>query len=119
MKITVSSLIRWAGLSAMLSGILFIVIQTIHPLDVLSSVTTSRWAIVHYLGVAMCLLGLLGVTGIYARQVEAVGWLGLVGYLLFSLFYAFALAFQFVEAFISPLLATVVERRTQRSTMAR
>ena len=106
MKITASSLIRWAGLSAMLSGILFIVIQTIHPLDILSSVTTSRWAIVHYLGVAMCLLGLLGVTGIYARQVEAAGWLGLVGYLLFSLFYALTMSFQFAEAFISPVLAT-------------
>jgi hypothetical protein len=106
MKITASSLIRWAGLVAMLSGILFIVIQTIHPPDVLSSVTTARWAIVHYLGVAMCLLGLLGIAGLYARQVEEAGWLGLAGYLLFSLFYALTMAFQFAEAFISPVLAT-------------
>jgi hypothetical protein len=106
MKITASSLIRWAGLAAMSSGILFIVIQTIHPPDVLSSVTTARWAIVHYLGVAMCLLGLLGITGIYARQVKEAGWLGLAGYLLFSLFYALTMAFQFAEAFISPVLAT-------------
>ena len=49
MKITASNLIRWAGLSAMVAGILFVVIQTIHPPDILSSVTTSRWAIVHYL----------------------------------------------------------------------
>jgi len=106
MKITASSLIRWAGLAAMSSGILFIVIQTIHPPDILSSVTTARWAIVHYLGVAMCLLGLLGITGLYARQVKAAGWLGLAGYLLFSLFYALTMAFQFAEAFISPVLAT-------------
>ena len=105
MKITASSLIRWAGLAAMLSGILFIVIQTIHPLDVLSSVTTTQWAIAHYLGIAMCFFGLLGMAGLYARQVEAAGWLGLAGYLLFSLFYALTLAFQFAEAFISPLLA--------------
>src|SRR5687768_2644904 len=104
MKITASKLIRFAGLSAMLAGILFIVIQMIHPVDVLSSVTTSRWAIVHYLGIAMCLLGLLGIAGIYARQVEEAGWLGLAGYLMFSLFYALTMAFQFVEAFISPLL---------------
>jgi hypothetical protein len=107
MKITASNLIRWAGVAAMGAGILFIVIQTIHPLDVLSSVTTGQWVIAHYLGVAMCFLGLLGVTGIYARQVEQAGWLGLVGYLLLSLFYALALAFQFTEAFISPVLATV------------
>ena len=106
MKITASRLIRWAGLSAMLAGILFIVIQTIHPADILSSVTTSRWAIVHYLSIAMCLLGLLGIAGIYARQVEEAGWLGLAGYLMFSLFYALTMGFQFAEAFISPLLPT-------------
>jgi hypothetical protein len=90
----------------MSSGILFIVIQTIHPPDVLASVTTARWAIVHYLGVAMCLLGLLGMAGLYARQVKETGWLGLAGYLLFSLFYALTTAFAFAEAFILPLLAT-------------
>jgi hypothetical protein len=75
MKPTAANLIRWAGLAAMLSGILFIVIQTIHPLDVLSSVTTTQWAIAHYVGIAMCFFGLLGMAGLYARQVEAAGWL--------------------------------------------
>src|SRR4051794_640512 len=54
----------------------------------------------------MCLLGLLGIAGIYARQVEEAGWLGLAGYLMFSLFYALTMGFQFTEAFISPLLPT-------------
>ncbi|MDR7077899.1 vacuolar-type H+-ATPase subunit I/STV1 [Neobacillus niacini] len=106
MKVTSTSLIRWSGLAAMVAGFLFIVIQTIHPADILSSVTTGRWAIVHYLSIAMCLLGLLGIAGIYARQVEEAGWLGLIGYLMFSLFYALTMAFQFAEAFISPLLPT-------------
>lgn len=106
MKITAANLIRWAGLAAMASGIVFIVIQTIHPLDRLSSITTTQWAIAHYLGIAMCLLGLAGITGIYAAQIEEAGWLGLAGYLLFSLFYAFSMAFQFIEAFLSPLLAS-------------
>jgi MFS family permease len=105
-KITSSTLIRWAGLSAMVAGILFIAMQAIHPHDVLSAVTTDRWAIVHMLGVVMSLFGLYGVTGLYARQVEEAGWLGLVGYLLFSLFFAFSVAFQFAEAFFSPVLAT-------------
>jgi hypothetical protein len=106
MKITASKLIRWSGLAAMGAGILFIAIQAIHPLDVLSSVTTARWAIVHVLATAMCFFGLLGLVGLYARQVEEAGWLGLAGYLLFSLFWALTLAFQFIEAFISPVLAT-------------
>lgn len=103
--ITASNLIRCAGIAAMLAGILFIVVQMIHPADILSSVHTARWAIVHYLGVAMCFLGLLGIMGIYARQVQKAGWLGLAGYLLISLFYTHTFAFQFIEAFVSPPLS--------------
>jgi hypothetical protein len=103
-KITASNLIRLAGLSAMVAGILFLVVQMIHPPQLLSFVTTNTWTIVHYLTIVMCLFGLLGITGIYARQVEKAGWLGLAGYLLFSLFLALTMAFIFVEAFIMPIL---------------
>ncbi len=106
MKVTPSRLIRWAGLSAMIAGILFVVIQPIHPVDALSSVTTSTWAIVHYLTIAMSLFGLFGVAGIYARQADKVGWLGLAGYLSFSLFLLVTTAWTFAEAFISPVLAS-------------
>jgi hypothetical protein len=104
MKITSSKVIRWSGVAAMISGFLYVAIQPIHPADILSSVTTSPWAIVHYLSLTMDFLGLLGVAGVYARQVNKAGWLGLTGYLLFSLFYALSLAFHFLEAFISPAL---------------
>lgn len=106
MKTTAANLFRCAGLAAMGAGISFVVMQAIHPLDVLESVTTTRWAIVHYLGIVMGLLGLLGMTGIYARQAEAAGWLGLIGYLLFTIFFTITTAFQFVEAFLSPVLAS-------------
>ena len=105
MKITATKLIRWAGLPAMAAGIIFIAIQPIHPPDILSSVTTSTWAIVETLKFTMALLGLLGILGIYARQVEESGWLGLTGYLMFSIFYVLTVAFSFIEAFILPLLA--------------
>ena len=107
MKITASKLIRWAGLPAMGAGILYMAIQAIHPLDVLSSVTTAQWATVHYLSIAMDMLALLAIAGIYAKQVEKSGWLGLAGFLLFSLFWALSLALHFVEAFISPVVATL------------
>ncbi|MFD0698142.1 hypothetical protein ACFQZT_29125 [Paenibacillus sp. GCM10027628] len=104
MKITASYLVRWAGLAAMVAGVLFIVIQPLHPPEILSSVTTGTWAIVHYLTIAMCLFGLFGIMGIYARQVKEAGWLGLIGFLLFSLWLVFTTALTFVEAFILPLL---------------
>jgi hypothetical protein len=100
------TLIRWAGLAVMAAGIIFAVIQPIHPLDVLASVTTPRWVIIQSLKTAMCLLGLLGMAGLYARQVKEAGKLGLAGYLLFSLFYALSMGFIFAEAFILPLIAT-------------
>jgi hypothetical protein len=106
MKTTTSNLIRWAGLSAMVGGFLFVAIQPIHPPEILSSVTTSTWSLVHYVGVAMCFLILLGITGIFARQAEESGWLGLAGFLVFGLMWALTAAFQFAEAFILPLLAT-------------
>lgn len=105
-KMTNSKAIRWLGLAAMGSGLIYVAIQPIHPTDIISSVTTNQWAIVHYLSLTMDFLGLLGMAGLYARQVNKVGWLGIAGYVLFSLFYALALAFHFLEAFISPVLAT-------------
>ena len=100
------NLIRWAGLAALVAGILFVVIQGIHPPDALASVTTARWAIVHALTFAMCLLLLLGITGIYARQVSEAGWLGLAGYLLFGLAWAIQAPYGFIEALVLPHLAT-------------
>ncbi len=110
MKTTTSNLIRWAGLSAVVGGTLFVAMQPIHPPEILSSVTTPAWAIVHYVGIAMCLLNLLGITGIYARQAQQAGWLGLAGFLLFGLMWALTASFQFAEALILPLLATEAPR---------
>lgn len=110
MKITASRLIRWAGFSAMLAGILFVLIQPIHPPDEIASVATSTWSTVHILTITMCLLGLVGITGIYARQVEKVGPVGLAGYIAFSLFLLLTTAWTFAEAFISPVLVTEAPR---------
>jgi hypothetical protein len=110
MKITASSLIRWAGLAAMVAGIIFAGIQPIHPPDVLSSVTTGTWAIITTLKTVMCLLFLIGITGIYARQVEEAGWLGLAGFLLLTLSWWLQTAFVFAEAFILPVLATTAPK---------
>ncbi len=107
MKTTASNLIRWAGLSAMVAGSIFAVMGILHPPAILSSVTTTRWAIVHLLAIAMAFFGLLGMAGLYARQVKEVGWLGLVGFVLFSLWLLLVTGFTFAEVFILPVLVTV------------
>jgi len=106
MKLTASNLIRWSGLAAMVAGVIFAGIQPIHPLEVVAAVTTSAWAIITSVKTAMCLLFLLGITGIYARQANKAGWLGLAGFLLLGLSWGLQTAFVFAEAFILPLLAT-------------
>lgn len=110
MRITSSKLIRCAGLAALVAGLIFAGIQPIHPADVVASVTTRAWSIITPLKTAMCLLFLLGITGLYARQAKQSGWLGLAGYLLLSLSWALQTAFVFAEAFILPTLATTAPK---------
>ena len=107
MKITSSNLMRLAGLCAVPAGIIFAAIQPIHPPDVVESVTTSAWAIITSLKFAMCLLFLVGITGMYARQVDKAGWLGLAGFVLLIVSWWLLTAFVFAEAFILPPLASI------------
>src|SRR5688500_17464268 len=102
---TASNLIRWAGIPAMVAGSIFAGIQPIHPPDVVASVTTTAWSVITPLKTAMCLLFLAGITGIYARQVNRAGWIGLAGFLLLSLSWANNLVYIFAEAFFVPVLA--------------
>jgi hypothetical protein len=106
MKLTDAKLIGLAGLAAMAAGIIFAGIQPIHPADVRASVTTDGWAIIMAVKLVMCLLFLVGLTGIYARQAKAAGWIGLVGFLLFNLSWAINFAYIFAEAYILPVLAS-------------
>ncbi len=104
--ITTSTLIRLSGLSAVLAGLGFITVGLFHPVNVPSVVTTATWINVHIVAMVMALTGMIGMAGLYARQSEKAGWLGLAGYALFSLWLALMLSFSMVEAFILPGLAT-------------
>jgi len=108
--LTTAVLIRWAGLFAIIAGTLFIAIQLIHPTEHISSVNTNLWVIVGSLTSAMSLFSLIGILGIYTRQVRESGWLGLAGVLIFSLFWLLAMVFSFIEAFVLPLLTTDAPR---------
>lgn len=102
---TASTLMRLAGVSAMLAGLCFIIIGMFHPENVPASVTTATWVNVHIAATALGFFGLFGMAGLYARQVEKSGWLGLAGFLLLSVWFVLISGFSFVEAFILPHLA--------------
>jgi hypothetical protein len=105
MSITTSALIRAAGASAVLSGLLYIVIQPIHPEENAATVTSTAWVVVAVMTIAMAVLGLVGASGIYFRQVRETGLTGLVGYLMFASFYLVVTAWTFVEVFVLPQIA--------------
>lgn len=105
MAITASNLIRWSGLAAIAAGLIFAGIQPVHPADELASVTTSLWAVIISLKLAMCLFFLVGITGIYARQAEKAGWLGFAGFALLIVSFWLQTGFVFVELFVLPVVA--------------
>lgn len=104
LKVTAPKLIRSAGLAAVVAGLLFVVIQPLHPADVLASVSTDAWRVIHYLSLVMVLLFVVGLIGIYARQVEELGWLGLAGFIVLNLGLLLTAGLGVVEVFVLPLL---------------
>jgi len=105
MKVTTSNLIRFSGLALVPAGIVFAGIQPIHPPDVVESVTTTAWAVITSLKFAMCVLFVIGITGLYARQAEKAGLFGLIAFVVLGLSWTLQSAFVFAEAFILPPLA--------------
>jgi len=101
-----STLFRLAGVSALLAGTCYALVGIFHPANIPSSVTTTRWEVVHVLACAMSFFGVLGLTGIYVRQAKQTGWLGLIGFILLSLWLVLIMGFSFVEAFVLPHIAT-------------
>ena len=105
MKITHAGLIRSTGLAAMLAGLIFAGIQPIHPPDVLASINTLNWAIIISLKLGMCLLFLVGITGLYVRQAEQAGRMGLAGFVLLTISFWLQTGFVFAELYILPVLS--------------
>lgn len=70
-----------------------------------NSVTTGMWALIISLKLAMCLLMLIGISGLYLRQVGQAGWLGFAGFVMLGLSWFLQTGFVFAEAFVLPRLA--------------
>jgi hypothetical protein len=106
-----SDLIRWSGLAALVGGVVFVVAEllglpTLNVESFSETATTASFAIqqlLFLLGVALVLLGLVGL---YARQSEAAGALGLIGFLVAFLGTVLIGGFFWASAFIGPALAT-------------
>ena len=107
MTITTTKLMRAAGLCLLVAGLLFLLPQFIHPKDEVASVATTGWVVAHLVNTAMAVLALIGVTGLYLRQVRETGVLGLIGFLLFGIGFLMIAIVSFAEAVILPQIADV------------
>jgi hypothetical protein len=105
MTITPRTLTRAAGLSAVVGGLLFIAVQINHPVLTANFATTTEYAVRETMKIFMAVFSLIGITGIYLRQVRQIGVLGLIGYVVLGLGYVALFSTQIVGVFVLPELA--------------
>jgi hypothetical protein len=108
-----SNLIRWSGLAALVGGVLLIVenvAEFIFYGDQPESVAalTNAWVILSVLALVGVVLISLALVGLYARQAEQTGTLGLVAFLVAFTGTAMIFGFGWAGAFVVPDLAEVV-----------
>ena len=104
-----SQLIRWSGLAAMAAGVSLVIAELLSLLffgyDFSNTATTDTYT---FYSVWIMIAGLLlplGLVGLYARQLEASGLLGLVGFVVAFIGTVLVAGFFWTSAFITPLLS--------------
>jgi hypothetical protein len=106
----INTLIRWGGLSALLSGVIGIIGDIAHFITVgglpLSdaAVTTEFRAFVAIMALSTA-LALLGLIAIYARQIQVMGKFGAVAFVLALVGTMMIFGHQWASTFIVPVLA--------------
>jgi len=105
MSITTTTLTRGAAAAAVAAGLIFISVQVGHPHLDAESVTTTEIAVRTFLKLLMAALVLVGITGMYLRQVSQAGVLGLVGYLVYSAGYLLILSTTSLAVYVLPEVA--------------
>lgn len=68
---------------SIVAGVLYALGAVLHPVgEGLDAYLSPKWVPAHQVYWVAAILMLLGLVGLYARQVERTGWLGLVGFVL-------------------------------------
>lgn len=105
-----SNLIRMAGLAAVLGGVLLVIASILDLANQGSApsefIPTSRYIFQQALYLLSGTLLLIGLVGLYARQSEAAGALGLVGFLVAFVGTVLVAGFSWTGVFVAPVLAS-------------
>jgi hypothetical protein len=105
MTITHTTLFRASAVAAVAAGLTFIGVQLGHPHSDAEAAVTTEWVVRNSLKVLMAGLALVGITGMYLRQVKQIGLLGLVGYVVFCAGYLTIMATAVISAYVLPTIA--------------
>lgn len=103
-----SSLVRWGGLAALVSGVASVIgdlLRLFVDVESAESATTATYTFVFLMYLLGAVLLLIGLVGLYASQSEEVGVLGLVGFLVAFLGTVLLAGTLWFELFITPALA--------------
>jgi hypothetical protein len=104
-----SELIRWSGLAAVAGGVSLgiaeLVALSFFGLDFSQTATTGTYAFYSVLIMTTAVLLPLGLVGLYVRQSEAAGPLGLGGFVVAFIGTVLVAGFFWSSAFVAPILA--------------
>ena len=105
MNLTSNRLIATAGLCAAAAGAIFIGVQIKHPPADVAHIVTTEMAIRESAKILMCVLALIGLTGILLRHRSRFGVLGVAGFALLTVGYLALFAVECIVACVLPTVA--------------
>jgi hypothetical protein len=105
MSISTTALSRAAAVSGAAGGLLFLAVQIGHPVADAAYTTTAEFVIRQSAKIAFTVLSLVGVTGVYLRQVRESGVLGLIGYVLLGAAFLTMMSIEVLVMVVLPPLA--------------
>src|SRR4051812_37868079 len=105
MNLTSNRLTAAAGLCAAAAGAIFIGVQINHPPADVAHIVTTDVAIREFAKILMCVLALVGFTGMFLRHRHRFGVLGVAGFSLLTVGYLALFAVECIVACVLPTVA--------------
>jgi hypothetical protein len=107
MNLTANRLTATAGLCAAAAGAIFVGVQINHPPADVAHIITTEMTIRESAKVLMCVLTLIGLTGMFLRHRRRFGVLGVAGFSLLSAGYLSLFATECIVGYVLPTVARV------------
>ncbi len=110
-----TTLYRFSGVALLIGGVLAIIGQL---LLITADPGTPLWIPGSWLSLAGTLLVILGFPGLYFKQVDRAGLLGMIGFVVSFVGFLFLVGIQTFDAFVSPALAANAATKSMADTAA-